>query len=101
MTLELTNYVNLGLRTVIGLSIAGASEFVGKLLSYSALCIYYGVDNKKLKEMPNSLDNTVKNFIDQTSKFLTYSFLGFNVVFLVPQLFKFLNIQRDSFYTEI
>ncbi|KAL7044374.1 hypothetical protein ACKWTF_001898 [Chironomus riparius] len=101
LSVEFNDIFSIILRAVIGLAIAAGSEFIGKLVTYSALCAYYGEDKKKLKEMPNSVDNNRKNFIDLTTNFLTYSFLGFCTLFLVHQIYSHLNIQRDSFYTEI
>lgn len=101
MTVEFNNIISFILRTVIGLAIAASSEFIGKFVTYSALCAYYGEDKKKLKEMPDSVDNTKKNFIDLTTNFLTYSFLGFCTIFVVHQIYSYFNIQRDSFFTEI
>lgn len=101
LSFELGNYTSLVLRTVIGLAVAGATEFVGKSLTYSVLCTILNEDKKQLKNMPDSVDNKQKNFIELTTKFVTYSALGFNVLFTVPIIFQYLNIQRDSFYTEI
>lgn len=101
LTMEFNNVFSIILRTVIGLVIVAASEFIGKLVAYSTLCAYFGEDKKKLKEMPDSVDNTRKNFIDLTTNFLTYSFLGFCTLFLVHHIYSYFNIQRDSFFTEI
>lgn len=98
---QLGDYTSLVLRTVIGLAVAGATEFALKGLTYSVLCTVLNEDKKRLKEMPNSVDNKQKNFIELTTKFVTYSVLGFNVLFTVPIIFQYFNIQRDSFYTEI
>lgn len=98
---EIDDYTSFGLRTVIGLAIAGATEFIGKEGFYTILCSLLKEDKKKLKSMKNSVDNVRKNFVDLTTKFATYSVLGFNVLFVVPLIFKYLNIQRDSFYSEI
>ncbi|XP_070505319.1 sphingosine-1-phosphate phosphatase 1-like [Chironomus tepperi] len=101
LAVEFNNILNFIMRTVIGLLIAAASEFIGKLVAYSSLCAYYGEDKKKLKETPDSIDNTKKNFIDLTTNFLTYSFLGFCTLFVVHHIYSYFNIQRTSFYTEI
>lgn len=95
------DYTSFGLRTVIGLAVVAGTEFIGKELSYKVLCSFLKEDGKKLKNMKNSVENVRKNFIDLTSKFTTYSVLGFNTLFLVPLIYQYFNIQRDSFYTEI
>lgn len=98
---EIDDYTSFGLRTVVGLVVVGATEFVGKELFYTILCSLLKEDKKNLKSMKNSVDHVRKNFIDLTTKFTTYSVLGFNTLFVVPLIFKYFNIQRDSFYTEI
>jgi hypothetical protein len=92
---------NLAIRTVVGLLIVGATEFLGKITFYSILCRLFNADADKMKKMKNSVNNRVKNTIDLTCKFFTYSLLGFNAIFVCAQVFKYLNIQRDSFYSEI
>ncbi|KAG5675158.1 hypothetical protein PVAND_005084 [Polypedilum vanderplanki] len=101
LSLDFSNLIALGLRTVICLAIAGGSEFIGKIISYSLLCFYFNEDGKALKNAPNTVDNRRKNFIDLSTKFLTYFLLGFNTLFVTPLIFKYFNIQRNSFYTEI
>jgi hypothetical protein len=101
LSFDFSNLMALGIRTVIGLAVVGASEYVGKFISYTSLCAFYGVDGATLKKTPNAVDNTKKNFIDLTSKFLTYSFLGFTTLFFVPHVLRYFNVQRGSFYTEI
>jgi hypothetical protein len=97
----INSYNSIFFRTIVGLAIAGLTEFIGKLVVYDSLCLYFKKDKQILKETANSVDNTEKNFIDLSTKFVTYAVLGVNVVFFVPLIYKFLNIQRDSFYTEI
>jgi hypothetical protein len=98
---EVDDYTSFGLRTIIGLAFVAATEFVGKEAFHRILCSFLKEDKNKLKKMKNSVDNVRKNFIDLTTKFATYSCLGFNTLFVVPLIFKYFNIQRDSFYTEI
>lgn len=88
-------------RLILGLVVAAISEFIGKVVSYSFLCFLIGKDKEMLKMAKDSNDNKEKLFVDLSSKFLTYTFLGFNILFVVPQLFHFLNIGRDSFYSEL
>lgn len=103
LNFEIGNYTTLGLRTVVGLGIVAVTEFIGKSLIQSILCSIMNEDKKKIKEMENSVEkkNSKKNFIDLTSKFVTYSLLGFNTLFTVPLVCNYFDIQRDSFYSEI
>lgn len=101
LNFELGSHYSLCIRTVIGLAVVAATEFIGKGLIYSIICLVLKEDKKKLKELPNSVDNAKKNCIELTTKFLTYSILGFNTLFVVPLIFDYFHVQRDSFYTEI
>jgi hypothetical protein len=99
--IEFDNFYLLIARTVVGLTIAGATEFLGKLISFSFLSMVIGEDRKALKASENSVYNTKKTFVDLTSKFSTYCILGFNILVLVPMTYKALNIQRDAFFIEL
>lgn len=101
LSLEFSDWYRVAARTVVGLIVAGSVEFLGKYFSYSFLCKLVSADKKALKESPNSIDNTRKNFVDLTSKFITYTSLGFFINTAVPILYKYLNIQRDAFFTEL
>jgi len=100
-TIDTSNLYSLAARTVIGLVIVGLTEFIGKSVSFSLLCSMINEDKKKLKSSENSVKNVKKTFVDLTSKFVTYSILGFNTMVLVPTVYKYLSIQRDSFFSEI
>lgn len=101
LTLDFSDIFSLTARTVLGLIIAGAIEYLGKLVSYTVLCKFANEDKHKLKASENSVENTNKNFVDLTSKFFTYCLLGFTILVVVPQLYKQLNIQRDAFFNEL
>lgn len=101
LSLDFSDYYSLAGRTVVGLAVAGISEFVGKLVFYAFLCKVVNEDRKKLKEAENSVSNVNKNFVDLTSKFITYTIMGFNIIVLVPQIYKYFNIQRDAFFNEM
>lgn len=40
-------------------------------------------------------------FIELASKFATYFAIGFNIIYFIPLLFRYLGIERPTFYTEI
>lgn len=100
-TLDLNDIYSLTVRTVVGLTIIGLTELIGKYVSYSFLCFVTNQDRKVLKASEKSVENVKKNFVELTSSFLTYSVLGFNTLVLVPTVFKYFNIQRESFFNEI
>ena len=85
---------------MIGLAVVAASEYSGKYVFNLLLCTLTGKDKGIVKSTENSLDNSIR-LIDLGTKYLTYSLLGFNTLFLAPKIFQYFNIQRDSFYTEI
>lgn len=101
LTLDFSDLFSLAARTILGLVIVGLTELIGNYVSFSFLCIILREDKKVLKASENSEENVSKNFVDLTSKFFTYSLLGFNTLVLVPAIFKYFNIQRDSFFNEI
>lgn len=98
---DLGDPLHLAGRTVVGLIIVALTEFFGKLFSYPFLSMLVGADPKALKASENSATNTKKNFVDLTSKFFTYTVLGFNTVVLVPIVLQYFNLHRDNFYSEI
>lgn len=101
LSFDFSDYKSLAFRTVLGLAVAGLTESLGKIISYPILSKFVNEDPKKLKESENSMTNFNKNFVDLTSKFFTYSALGFNTIVLVPQIYKYFNIQRDEFFNEM
>lgn len=91
----------MAVRTIIGLFIAGLTEYLMKLVSFSLLSRFVGEDRKKLKASENSVENVKKNFVDLTSKFVTYFLLGFNLMLLVPTVQKYFNVHRETFFSEM
>ncbi|CAO1332999.1 unnamed protein product [Diamesa serratosioi] len=88
-------------RTIIGLCVVALTEVLGKLISFSLLCKMFGKNPKELKNSQDSLTNKPKIIIDLSYKFITYGLIGFNAQYLIPNLFRFLDINRPQFYTEI
>jgi len=86
-------------RTVLGLAVVGLTELLGKLIFWAAFSSAIGADRHALKSSPDAVDNTKKNFVDLSTKFATYCWLGCNAL-LVANLFKYLNIARESFFSE-
>lgn len=88
-------------RTIIGLCVVAVTEVLGKLISFSLLCKMFGKNPKELKNSEDSLKNKTKIIIDLSYKFITYGLIGFNAQYLIPSLFRLLDINRPQFYTEI
>lgn len=101
LSLEFGSFYALAVRTVVGLAIVGLTEFLGKLVTFYLLSKVIDEDPKALKSSENSVDNTKKTFVDLSSKFITYCFLGFNCLVLVPIIFTYLNVQRKNFSMEL
>lgn len=89
------------LRTVIGLCCVLATRAIGKSVSYALLCSILGRDKTELIRSENTLENKDKIFVELSYKFITYGLIGFNLQYLLPNVFKFLGIGRPDFYTEV
>lgn len=87
-------------RTVIGLAIVALTEFLGKMICWAMFSAAVKENQNVLKTSENSLENTKKNFVDLSSKFITYSVLGFNTISLIPKLFDLLKIDRSRYFSE-
>lgn len=101
LSVEVGEWWHLVARTVIGLAVVGLTEVIGKNVSFSFLCWMINEDKKVLRESETSNQNKKKIFVDLTSKFFTYGVLGFNTIVLVPMLFRYFDIQRESFFYEM
>lgn len=101
LTLDFSDVFSVTTRTVLGLAIAGLTEFAAKKIFLSFLCRLFNEDKRPLMDSKSSVENKTRNFVDLTSKFLTYCLLGFNVIVVAPLAFKYFNIQRDAFFSEL
>lgn len=98
------NYQMFGLlilRTIIGLCCILATRALGKSVSYAFVCALLGEDENEIKSSENTLENKHKTTVELVYKFFTYGLIGFNTQFLLPNVFKTLNIGRPDFYTEM
>lgn len=89
------------LRTVIGLCVVIATRAVGKSIAYAFVCMLLGRDKNEVKASENTLENCDKVIVELSYKFFVCSIIGFNTNYLLPNVFKMLNIGRPDFYTEI
>jgi sphingosine-1-phosphate phosphatase 1 len=84
----------MGLRLAIGVVILISTRTIMKMLSFNLVCFLMGCDKN---------DRTVHQrlVIELPYKFCTYFAIAFNAVFLAPQVFRFLGIERPTYFTEI
>lgn len=92
---------SLFLRTVLGFLSVLLTRTIGKTISYRFFCTLLGENVADLKNSADSLHNKHKNFVELACKYFTCAMIGFNTLFLLPHLFRFLRIERATFYTEI
>lgn len=89
------------LRTVLGLCCILATKAMGKSVCYAVACAFLGRDKTELIQSENTLANKPKILVDLSSKFVTCFFIGLNIQYLLPNVFKLVGIGRPDFYTEI
>ncbi|XP_060527506.1 sphingosine-1-phosphate phosphatase 1-like [Cylas formicarius] len=89
------------LRTLIGFFFVFLTRLVFKSLSYSFICTLLRQNEETLKKSENTLQNKHKTAVDLGCKFITYGMIGFNILYLLPQMFRFLRIERPTFFTEM
>ncbi|XP_044271390.1 sphingosine-1-phosphate phosphatase 1-like [Tribolium madens] len=98
------SYTMLGctiLRTIIGFALVLLTRSVSKSASYNFICAILKEDVDVLKKSDNSLTNKHKTIVDLGCKYITCGMIGFNALYLIPQLFRYLRIERPTFFTEI
>ncbi|XP_023027121.2 sphingosine-1-phosphate phosphatase 2 [Leptinotarsa decemlineata] len=98
------SYTMLGcmvMRTSIGFTCVILSKDICKNLTYNFLCTLLKEDVDNLKKSENTLQNKHKTFVELCYKYIYCSMVGFNTVYLLPQLFRFLRIERPTFFTGI
>lgn len=89
------------LRTVLGLCCVIATRAVGKSIAYAFVCMLLGRTTNEIKASESTLENRDKIIVELSYKFFVCSIIGFNTNFLLPNVFKMLNIERPDFFTEI
>lgn len=89
------------LRTIIGFVLVFLTRLAGKVIAYNVLCKIIRENVDTIKKSANSLQNKHKTFVELGSKYFSCAAIGFNTLFVLPYLFRFLQIERPTFYTEI
>jgi sphingosine-1-phosphate phosphatase 1 len=89
------------LRAAIGFSCIVATRAICKSASYATLCFLLQLNSSELKKTAHTAPSSAKNTVEISYKYITYVLLGFNTLYLLPNVFKLLRIERPTFYTEI
>lgn len=88
-------------RTLLGILCVFLTRQVFTSLSYSFICMLLKQDEIKLKQSANTLQNKHKTLVELGCKYITCAMIGFNILYTLPQVFRFLKIERPTFFTEI
>jgi sphingosine-1-phosphate phosphatase 1 len=97
------SYLILGrtiLRTIFGFCCVIGTKIIFKSLTYNAMCAILGVNSKDLMQSKDSLENKTKILVDLVYKYITCFMIGFNIVYLLPNVFTMIGIERSTFYIE-
>jgi len=89
------------LRAAIGFSCLMATKAICKSASYATICFLFQLNSEELKKTAHTTSNSAKNKVELGYKYITYVLMGFNMLYLLPSVFKLLRIERPTFYTEI
>ncbi|XP_044754618.1 sphingosine-1-phosphate phosphatase 1-like [Coccinella septempunctata] len=89
------------LRSILGFTCIGLLKALSENIFYSCMCALLRQDEANLKQSEHSLENKHKTIVELATKYLTCSFIGFCITYSLPQLFKYLRIERPNFFTEI
>ncbi|XP_011500152.1 PREDICTED: sphingosine-1-phosphate phosphatase 1-like [Ceratosolen solmsi marchali] len=97
------SYLILGittLRTIFGFCCVLGTKVICKTLTYNTMCAILQVNSKELMQSKDSLKNKKKILVDLVYKYITCFMIGFNIVYLLPNIFAMIGIERPTFYTE-
>ena len=82
------------LRLAIGVVILFSTRAVMKAIMYNTIRLITGMSSAEMKSQQRLV-------VELPYKFCTYTVIAFNSVYLAPQVFKFMGIERPTFFTEI
>ncbi|XP_046816110.1 sphingosine-1-phosphate phosphatase 1-like isoform X1 [Vespa crabro] len=89
------------LRTILGFCSVIGTKAICKSVCYTVICAVLKVNPNELMESENYLENKKKIFTDLVYKYLTCFMIGVNTVYLLPNVFTIIGIERPTFYTEL
>ncbi len=82
------------LRLSIGILCLVAARAIGKLFVFSVLCYIRNLD-------PRDPKTKIRVSVEVPCKVITYMAMGLTITYLSPVVFRFLNIERVTMFTEI
>lgn len=89
------------IRTALGFSGIIATKVLCKFLIYITICGILQINWRELMKCQDYNGNQNKVFVDLVYKY-TYCFMiGINTVYLLPQVFSMIGVDRPAFYTEM
>lgn len=91
---DLTYAFHLVLRMIIGVLILVITRQILKPITFRLACLACGKSPREEKVYQNLS-------VEFPYKFITYTTVSFNAVYLAPLVFRYLNIERDTYFTEI
>ncbi|XP_011173400.1 sphingosine-1-phosphate phosphatase 1 isoform X1 [Solenopsis invicta] len=96
-----STFSHLIIRTVLGFSGVIATKYFCKSFSYITICGILQINWKELMKCQDYNSNQIKVFVDLVYKYLSCFMIGLNTVYLLPQVFNMIGIDRPAFYSEI
>jgi len=85
---------------MLGVFLVFLTRLVAKTVMVKFLNSILNVHLSHLKDSDPVLRRKA-SFMELATKFVTCFAMGFNIVFSIPALFRYLGIERPTFYTEI
>lgn len=82
------------LRAIIGILCIVATRAFFKTITYAILCYLLRLD-------ANDLRSRQKTIVEVPYKFITYTAIGFVITYIAPCVFRLLNIERVTMFTEV
>jgi hypothetical protein len=82
------------LRLSIGILCLVAARAIGKVFVFSVLCYIRNLD-------PRDPKTKIRVSVEVPMKVITYMAMGLTITYLSPVVFRFLNIERVTMFTEI
>ncbi|RWS04706.1 sphingosine-1-phosphate phosphatase 1-like protein, partial [Dinothrombium tinctorium] len=89
------NLLGLGLlRATIGIICIIAVRAIGKVLVFSIMCYIHKLN-------PKDPETKIRSSVEVPCKLIAYMAMGISITYLSPAIFRFLNIERITMFTEV
>ncbi|XP_076672589.1 sphingosine-1-phosphate phosphatase 2 [Andrena cerasifolii] len=89
------------LRTILGFCSILVTRTVCKPFSYGIMSAILKVDSKDLMRSKDYSNDRNKVLVDLVHKYVSCFMIGLNTVYLLPNFFNIIGIERPTFYTEM